>query len=99
MVPGAPAKGHPPLVGAVASTWTVWCCSSRISSGRVWQSASVPTVVADHAPVPGLKLSNRICGSVGVAVGSPSRLVLTTAKHPPGGVGLDRLDVQVVVGQ
>src|SRR3954454_10045728 len=83
MVPGAPEYGQPLLVGAVAKTCTVWLGSSSTSWGRVWQSASVPTVATDQDPVPGLKLSSWICGSVDVDVDAASRLVLTTAKTRP----------------
>jgi hypothetical protein len=64
----------------------------------VWQSASVPTVVAVQAPVPGLKDEQP---DLRVRRDGRARAVeagLDDREHPAGGVGLHRLDVQVVVG-
>src|SRR4051812_17481354 len=83
MVPAAPENGQPEVLGAVARTCTSWWSWSRTRRGRVVQSATVLTVVADQEPVPGLKLSSRICGSEGTGVGDRSRLVFTTANTRP----------------
>src|SRR4051794_24395340 len=83
MVPGAPLLAQPEPEGAVANTWTSEFSSSRTTTGRVWQSATVPYVVLDHDPVAGLKTSSLICGLDFGAPASSSRLVFTAANTRP----------------
>src|SRR5215207_5186838 len=83
MVPAAPEKGQPDVLGPVAKTCTRLWASSRISRGRVEQSATVLTVATDQEPVAGLKLRSWIWGSEGMGEATWSRLVLTTANTRP----------------
>ena len=96
--PARPSTGSRPLLGAVANTCTGWFASSRTSCGRVWQSASVPE--RGRRPGAGARLEAQ---QPDLRIGRQSAGVLVQARlhhgeHPTGGVGLHRLDVQVVVG-